>query len=212
MFTVELFDFWPEIVCVMQYFNPVKADLLQSCKLLFLCCAEKLLKDSLWMESLMKKRLLCRRRAVECISSALESHRAKKRDEERRRWGKIHEKRFMMFVPQSSCISYNYVDIVIYQKINWSFAWEYSQQERSNCLWPFFFKLRGTENMLKTKFNEFSFWRWRKVKTIDGIEVRKRWCFDLWIVGSCRQQRVKFSRTRGLLDRRWGWDSSICFW
>lgn len=33
----------------------------------------------------------------------------------------IRKKRFfMMFVPQSLCTSYNYVDIVIYQKINWS--------------------------------------------------------------------------------------------
>jgi hypothetical protein len=56
--------------------------------------------------------------------SALKSLRAAQKKELRTATRKISRETFlraMMFVLQSLCISYNYVDIVIYQKINWSF-------------------------------------------------------------------------------------------
>lgn len=62
--------------------------------------------------------LLCKTESCRRHPSAL---RSRKRDAKERR-GKFTRtaSQAMMFVPQSLCISYNYVDIVIYQKINWS--------------------------------------------------------------------------------------------
>lgn len=49
-------------------------------------------------------------------------------------------------------ISYNYVDIVIYQKINWSFAENiHNNKNASNCLWPFFLTDFGAQKHVKIR-------------------------------------------------------------
>lgn len=100
----------------MQYFNPAK---LTSCDLVN--CYYRLVQVKTSLESSISQKDYKVSQAVEWHPSALESPSNARKKEEKTEKFTRNVSQAMKFVLQSSCISYNYVDIVIYQKINWSF-------------------------------------------------------------------------------------------